>query len=203
MKEDILEQLIDDYLQTEGYFTRHNIHFKPRSSDDGFAGAAHAVSSDIDVVGIHPRKRGKSKVWVVSCKSWQSGFNAQYRLEQMKGVKPNPKREIWRGHRELWDKTWAASFRREVHRLTGQSTFRYSIAVARLTGRVKDPKLASELWASNPKIKANLSGSTFDFLEFGEVWTQVRAGVDDDGGNSPAASEIGRLAQLLRAARID
>ena len=29
MKEDILEQLVDDYLQTEGYFTRHNLKFKP------------------------------------------------------------------------------------------------------------------------------------------------------------------------------
>ena len=28
MKEDILEQLVDDYLQAKGYFTRHNINFR-------------------------------------------------------------------------------------------------------------------------------------------------------------------------------
>ncbi len=32
MKEDILEQLVDDYLQMRGYFTRHNVKFKPRTS---------------------------------------------------------------------------------------------------------------------------------------------------------------------------
>ena len=36
MKEDILEQLVDDYLQTKGYFTRHNIKFKPRSDHPDF-----------------------------------------------------------------------------------------------------------------------------------------------------------------------
>lgn len=29
MKEDILEQLVDEYLQHQGYFTRHNVKFKP------------------------------------------------------------------------------------------------------------------------------------------------------------------------------
>jgi hypothetical protein len=30
MKEDILEQLVDDWLQSRGYFTQHNLKFKPR-----------------------------------------------------------------------------------------------------------------------------------------------------------------------------
>jgi hypothetical protein len=29
VKEDILEQIVDDYLQVEGYFTQHNLKFKP------------------------------------------------------------------------------------------------------------------------------------------------------------------------------
>lgn len=29
MKEDILEQMVDEYLQHKGYFTRHNIKFRP------------------------------------------------------------------------------------------------------------------------------------------------------------------------------
>jgi hypothetical protein len=32
MKEDVLEQLVDDYLMHQGYFTRHNIRFKPFST---------------------------------------------------------------------------------------------------------------------------------------------------------------------------
>ena len=30
MKEDILEQLVDEYLMHKGYFTMHNMKFKPR-----------------------------------------------------------------------------------------------------------------------------------------------------------------------------
>ena len=29
MKEDVLEQVVEDYLQSRGYFTRHNVRFKP------------------------------------------------------------------------------------------------------------------------------------------------------------------------------
>ena len=29
MKEDILEKMVDEYLQHKGYFTRHNIKFRP------------------------------------------------------------------------------------------------------------------------------------------------------------------------------
>jgi hypothetical protein len=29
MKEDILEQLVDDYLKFNGFFTVHNVKFKP------------------------------------------------------------------------------------------------------------------------------------------------------------------------------
>jgi hypothetical protein len=32
-KEDILEQLFDDYLKTTGFFTIHNVKFKPLATD--------------------------------------------------------------------------------------------------------------------------------------------------------------------------
>lgn len=31
MKEDVLEQIVDDYLQFNGYFTTHNVRFRPSS----------------------------------------------------------------------------------------------------------------------------------------------------------------------------
>lgn len=203
MKEDVLEQLIEDYLQVDGYFTRHNVPFKPARVQGSPSNPDHAVHSDIDVVGINPLKRGSQRVWVVSCKSWQQGFNAAYRLDQMRGAAPNPKRSIWRSHRELWDRTWATSFRGEIKRLTGQSKFHYSIAVTRLTGKVKDPREAADLWMSDPTIKANLAGSTFGFLEFRDVWQRIQDAQAETSSSHPASSEIGRLAQLLRAARID
>ena len=203
MKEDVLEQLIEDYLQTRGYFTRHNVPFKPARVKGSPHNPDHAVHSDVDVVGINPLKRGREKVRVVSCKSWQQGFNAAYRLDQMQGKAPNPKRSIWRSHRELWDPAWAKSFRDEVEALTDRSTFHYTIAVTRLTGKVKDPEEAADLWVSNPTIKANLAGSTFSFLEFRDVWQGIQDAQVNTTSSRPASSEIGRLAQLLRAARID
>jgi hypothetical protein len=74
MKEDILEQIVEDYLQLKGYFTRHNVRFKPDSSHDDFNPKDDCVDRDIDVIGINPNETGPDRVYVVTCKSWQSGF---------------------------------------------------------------------------------------------------------------------------------
>ena len=62
MKEDVLEQIVDDYLQMEGYFTIHNMKFKPSPSHADFNGRLDSVASDVDVVGYHPRRRGHERV---------------------------------------------------------------------------------------------------------------------------------------------
>ena len=54
MKEDILEQMVDEYLQHKGYFTRHNIKFRPAGDHVEYDTRQDAVHSDIDVIGIHP-----------------------------------------------------------------------------------------------------------------------------------------------------
>jgi hypothetical protein len=101
MKEDVLEQVVEDYLQLCGYFTRHNLRFKPDRLSDGYAAAQDSVPSDVDVVGFKPGARGAERVWVVSCKSWQTGFDPSAKLKEMRQEKKNPKRETWRGFREL------------------------------------------------------------------------------------------------------
>ena len=70
MKEDILEQLVDDYLKFNGFFTIHNVKFKPAESDPDYSRQHDCVASDIDVMGFHPLRRGSESVWVVGCKSW-------------------------------------------------------------------------------------------------------------------------------------
>ena len=80
MKEDILEQLVDEYLMHKGYFTMHNVKFKPPTDDPEFDRAADSVASDIDVIAYHPCKRGKDRVVVVSYKSWQGGFDVLNRM---------------------------------------------------------------------------------------------------------------------------
>ncbi len=46
MKEDVLEQIVDDYLQMQGYFTTHNVRFNQPKDE-------HYVTSNDSVVSIH------------------------------------------------------------------------------------------------------------------------------------------------------
>lgn len=189
MKEDVLEQIADDYLQFKGYFTIHNVRFRPRPDHPEYRGSDDAVPSDVDVVGYHPMKDGRSRVVVVSCKSWQGGFDATAKLAELRGEKKNPKRATWRHFRELWIPKWSDAFRQAILTRTGQSEFDYRIAVTRLKGD-------ADAWNADPTISANLSGCSVGFLTLQDMWGEMLECLT----TTPAPSEIGRLAQLLKAA---
>jgi hypothetical protein len=189
MKEDVLEQVVDDYLQFEGYFTTHNVRFKPSKDDPGFVSRLDSVPSDVDVVGYHPKRKGHDRVAVVSCKAWQVGFDAPAILARLNGTAKNPKRPRELQFRELWLPKWADAFIAEIEELTGQSEFTYYLAVTRLRGDGSD-------WASDPNIRRNLRGNPFQFLTLQTMWSKVLAQVT----STPASSEMGRLAQILKAA---
>jgi restriction endonuclease len=87
VKEDVLEQIADDYLQFEGYFTIHNVRLRPRPDHPEYRATDDSVPSDVDIVGYHPGVRGRSRVVVVSCKSWQGGFDATAKLAELRGEK--------------------------------------------------------------------------------------------------------------------
>lgn len=197
MKEDVLEQVVEDYLQLNGYFTQHNLRFKP-AKDEHYVSTNDSVASDIDVIGYNPLRKKGDRVWVVSCKAWQSGFSAQAKLDEMRGVKANGKRETWKAFREVWEPRWAAAFRSEIERATGESRFRYSIAVTKLNGGLSAEQ-AADLWRSDPTIQANLAGSTMTFLTMRSMWDELQQKLT----TTPASSEIGRVAQLLKAAGIE
>ena len=189
MKEDVLEQVVDDYLQFNGYFTTHNVRFRPRSDHPEYKSRQDSVASDVDVVGYNPHLRGVGRVVVVSCKSWQTGFDATAKLAELRGERKNPKKETWRHFRELWVPRWSEAFRARVEELTGESTFSYRIAVTRLKGD-------AAAWPDDPTIRTNLAGCSVGFLTLEEMWATML----DELTTTPAASEIGRLAQLLKAA---
>jgi hypothetical protein len=177
MKEDVLEQIVDDYLQFHGYFTRHNVRFGPPPVQ----GTPSQSHSDLDVIGFHPRRSGERRVVVVSCKSWQKGFNATEELTALR-------KDVFR---DLWFPDWSKALHQMVLDLTGESTFTYWIAVTRLRG------ISTALdWEKEPTIGANLSGCSFGFLTLEEMWDLML----DKLTTVPAGSEIGRLAQLLKAA---
>jgi len=158
----VLEQIVDDYLQFKGYFTTHNVRFKPSQHHPAFEGDQDRVSSDVDVVGLHPQRMDSERVIVVTCKSWQAGFNPRRKLDELRGDATNPKRETWRHFRELWVPKWSEAFRDTVFELTGERTFAYRIAVTRLQGD-GDVREWTRTWSEDETIKANLDGVLIRF----------------------------------------
>lgn len=110
-KEDILEQIVEEYLTHKGYFVRHNIKYRPRS----FA----QTQSDIDVIGYMPDGDGPEKVYVVNCKSWQAGFSFQSELTAAKSDVGRAK------YRELTQSDWSEAFCAKVKQITGRDEFTY------------------------------------------------------------------------------
>src|SRR5687767_5430614 len=108
MKEDILEQIVDEYLQHRGYFTVHNVRFRPGEDDPEYVTNQDSVRSDVDVVGYNPLERGTARVWVVSCKSWQPGFDATMQMRRLveEAAAPRGGRHAWKTFRELWNPKW-------------------------------------------------------------------------------------------------
>lgn len=193
VKEDVLEQVVDDYLQLQGYFTMHNIRFRPSSSHPDFVSTSDSVYSDLDVLGVNPRLRGPCRVVAVSCKSWQSGFNPTSKLAELRGEKKGGKRQTWRMFRELWSPKWSLAFVDRIEELTGQREFEYRIAVTKLTGSG-----TAEAWNDDATISSNLPKCPISFMTMEGMWREVV----DALGTTPAASEIGRLAQLLKASGV-
>lgn len=189
MKEDVLEQVVDDYLKFNGYFTTHNVGFRPRADHQDYLATQDSVRSDVDVVGYHPARTGLDRVVVVSCKAWQTGFDATAKLAELRGDKKNPKRATWRHFRELWVPKWSEAFRDVISELTGERDFTYRIAVTHLRGD-------ASAWATDPTIAANLGGCSIGFLPLEEMWKRMLTELT----TTPAPSQIGRLAQLLKAA---
>ena len=97
----------------------------------------------------------------------------------------------------MWSEKWATAFHEQVSNRTGEKAFTYCIAVTRLNGPL-DADEAAALWMDEPRIRDNLNGCPFRFLTLGHMWNTVL----ERTTTRPAPSDMGRLAQLLRAARL-
>lgn len=190
MKEDILEQLVDDYLQSLGYFTRHNIKFRPAKGAAGYDSKKDSNHSDIDVIGIHPLKEGADKVWVVSCKSWQAGFDIAAEIAAIENEKIRSGRDAWKRFRELLVPRWSEAFVRAVNDTTGQTAFTYVTAVTFTKGRPHQ-------WERYAKFTSALNSNPIRILTLQEILQHL----DQDDSTTVAASAIGRTLQLMRAAK--
>ena len=191
MKEDVLEQLVDDYLKSKGFFTVHNVRFGPSKEDDGYNSNQDNQPSDIDVLGFHPLIDPPDNVWVVSCKSWQPGLDVRTTVNTLI---ENPDKRVsgraaWKGFRELVKPKWKAALVRKVKGLTGTSNFTHVTAVTRIRGE-------KSLWETNHTFLSGLDGCKLRMLSLSEMLDDIYDGLT----TTTAPSEIGRVLQLIKAA---
>lgn len=188
MKEDILEQLVEEYLQHKGYFTRHNEKFRPDPKHRDYVSSADAVASDIDVIGIHPKLRGPERCLVVGCKSWQRGFNPQSWITAIEEDKVRSGRQAWQAFRELTQHRWAEAFCDRIESVTGTRSFVYVTAVTRVLG-------ARSIWEEHEPFRKLLRGTMIRVLTVEDILRELVPMI----GTTPAGSDIGRLLQILKA----
>lgn len=199
MKEDVLEQITADYLQLRGYFTRVNVRFKPDASHAQYESRRHSVMSDLDVLGYNPSPDldPADRVWAVSCKAWQQGFSPTTFLNIFTGrTKPGSAMSELT-FKELLDPIWNEAFRSRVRDLTRQDEFTYVVAVTRLPQGC-DPAERAAQWMAEPRIADGLQGARLRFVTLREMWMEIV----DATTTTLAPSDLGRLAQLLKAAGV-
>jgi hypothetical protein len=194
MKEDVLEQIVDDYLQSKGYFTQHNLKFRPHPEHPAFDRLQDSNHSDVDVIGYHPLKSGVDRVWVVSCKSWQAGFDVGAKLSEITNNKKRSGRDSWRFFRELVQPKWSQAFLAAIEQATGQRKFTYFTAVTRIKG---DPAL----WQGHEPFRAAMGRNPIRLLSLQKMINELSEGMT----KTVVPSQLGRTMQLLRAsgAKID
>ncbi|MBM3979385.1 MAG: hypothetical protein FJ304_03705 [Planctomycetes bacterium] len=189
MKEDILEQLVDDYLQAKGYFTRHNLKFLPRETHPDYDSKQDSNHSDIDVLGFHPALKGYDRVVVVSCKSWQTGFQVSTKITELEQNKIVSGREAWRAFRELMIPKWSEAFLAAVRSATSCTEFTYITAVTAIKGDRTH-------WESYPRFQSALQGNPVRLLALADMLTELLPNLN----TTPSNSQLGRTLQLLKAA---
>jgi len=190
-KEDILEQLVEEYLLHQGYFVRHNVKFLPRRDHPDFISNQDSNHSDIDVIGYHPLLTGVDRVKVVSCKSWQGGFDPAVELRYIEQKMVTRGREAWKSFRELVVPKWSEAFLSAVESATGQREFTYVLAVTKIVG-------SRAVWESNKSFSQALEGNPIRILDLREMLNAISPVLS----TTLAGTEVGRMLQLFKAAGI-
>ncbi len=190
-KEDILEQLVEEYLTHRGYFVRHNIKYLPRNDHSDFVSNQDSNHSDIDILAIHPLLGGPEKVLAVSCKSWQSGFNINTELNAIKENKKIRGRDAWRGFRELIVPKWSEAFIDVVKSTTGSSTFTHVLAVTKVNGDEKK-------WLEYEPFLTAMQGNPLQILTFPAMIAEISKEIN----TTLASTEVGRMLQVIKASGV-
>ena len=191
-KEDILEQIVEEYLIQKGYFVQHNIKYRPSKDHPNYESRADAVHSDIDVVGIHPLRCDERRVVAVNCKSWQDGFRPQALIKAIDKDGNYFGKPAWKYFRELKVDKWSKSFICRIKDVTGESRFTHITAVTRLIGK-------KEIWEEHKPFRRAIGDNSLQILTLSEMIEEFRANLT----TTLARTEVGRILQLFSAANIE
>ena len=191
-KEDIPEQIVEEFLLRKGYFIRHNPKFLPRKGHPDFICNQDSNHSDIDAIGYDPRKSNEEKVLVVSCKSWQKWFNLASERDPIVNGKIRHGRPAWKAFRELTSPKWSEALMNAVRDATGEDRFTHVTAVTRLAGH-------KSTWENYRPFQEALGGNPISVLTFREMIAEIRGALT----TTLAATEVGRLLQLFSAAGLE
>ncbi|HEX9390213.1 MAG TPA: hypothetical protein VF928_02755 [Usitatibacteraceae bacterium] len=190
-KEDILEQLVEEFLLHKGYFVRHNVKFLPRKDHPDFISNQDSNHSDIDAIGYHPMLNGAERVWAVSCKSWQGGFEPAAELRNIREKRVVRGRDAWKGFRELVVPKWSEAFVEAVEAATGQKEFIYVLAVTKVVGE-------KSVWEANEDFARALHGNPIRVVELKDLLRAIYPALN----TTLAGTEVGRMLQLFKATGI-
>jgi hypothetical protein len=197
MKEDILEQIVEDYLQTKGYFTRRNIKYLPNKEHKDYIKSKDSNHSDIDVLGFNPTLSGCERVIAVSCKSYQTGFGIKRYLGEVNNPqKKAGKKEPWKFFRELVIPKWSDAFVSAVKAASGTDTFTYVAAFTKLKGKKRDLEGAKKEWENNKQFLNAMHDNPIRILTLTEMVSEIAQTLTK---NTLASSDLGRTIQLLKA----
>lgn len=213
MKEDVLEQLVEDWLVSQtGWFVKHNVKYRPAADFPGYDSKKDSVHSDIDIVAYSPTKKGRDRVSVVTCKSWQGGVKVSRWLESLESEAtyniPSiefQKRERWKSFREIVSEKWLVAFLNKIEQETGQRSFTYYIAVTKISGKDSDScrKLLENSEIIDNRFKKHGSNIAIKLLPLQEIIESIQARMNSKDTPVLETTSVGRLLQLLQAAGIE
>ncbi|TSA36265.1 MAG: hypothetical protein D4R65_02730 [Verrucomicrobiaceae bacterium] len=208
MKEDILEQLVEDwFVARPGFFVKHNVRFRPEKSHFDYVSNRDSVHSDIDILAVATTMKGIARVHAVTCKSWQGGFSPRnWRRELEKEAEYNERslifkpRERWKYFRELVSDKWMDAFLDTIEKETGQRNFTYTIAVTKLNGTDCDRAELEESAVLKARFQAKRAKVRIRILPLKELITEYTERINAKDTPSLEATDVGRLLQLIHAA---
>lgn len=180
-KEDILEQVVEEFLTHEGYFVQHNIKYRPKDFKQ--------TPSDIDVLAVNPLLRGAKRVKVVNVKSWQGGFDFRYQMRKIDEDTDGTDKLGKMRFRELTLPNCSKAFVNKVKELTGTDKFTYVLALTLEKGD-------RSIWEQSRQFRKALGNNPIEVLTLKEMVGRIMPKIT----KTPAGTDIGRTLQLLRAA---